>query len=688
MQKLFEKLSYLSPRDRSFVKKAYLFAKKAHLGQRRASGEPYISHPLKVAEYLADYRFEKEVISAGLLHDVCEDTEVSLKDIEKRFGKTVALLVDGVSFLGKLQTHAKLDFEKSRRKIELSKLQKLILAGAKDIRVIFIRLLDRKHNLKTLSVFPPQKQKRKAKETLLLYAPLAKKLGMGKLGGELEDLAFKYLYPEIYRQIKKLRAKYLPGTKKVIKSVERKLKKELKKRGIKVVASDCRIKHLYSLYQKLKRYEMDISRIYDLAALRIIVKTKEDCYRTLGVIHQFFPPMIGRIKDYIAHPKPNGYQSLHTTVFVKGEKPIEIQIRTLKMHYHAEYGLAAHWLYKEEYSAKDISLWLKTLRFSLRKKYDLSQIFKDSVYVFTPRGEVKELPEGATALDFAFAIHTDIGLRAQIALINGKPASLETPLQNGDIVEIKTASRPLTSALWLEKVKTPEARRKIRSFLRQQDKSEKISATKKMVLARLKTFGISADKWEQKMEEILRTFNLKEPEELYLKLSEGEIKLGRVLHRFFFAPTKSQIPRTRKVKGEVVVSGEENLKVKFAQCCHPEPPDKIVGYVSKEGIISVHKTTCPMLAYLDKTRFLPAWWKGEQKALRIVALDRPGLLKDIAEIFAEHQINILAIHSGPPDRENITEIEVAFEQPAVLDLFQLADKLHQVQGVKQVIFMS
>ncbi len=682
----WQKLNYLSDKDKEFIKKAFVFAQKAHQGQKRASGEPYFNHPLRVASLLADYKMEKEVVAAGLLHDAWEDAGVKLEEIQRQFGKVVAHLVDGVSVVGKIQTKAKLDFagrEDERKNI--LRLQKLILASAQDIRVIFIRLLDRKDNLQTLNVFPLSKQKRKAKETLLIYAPLAKKIGMGQLGGELEDMAFKYLYPQIYTRIKKLRAENLPLARSAIKAVERKIKKELKQAGIKVIESDHRIKHLYSLYQKLKRYNMDISRIYDLAALRLIVNSKEDCYRALGVIHSLFPPVPGRIKDYIAHPKPNGYQSLHTTVFVKGKRPIEIQIRTQKMHHHAEYGLAAHWLYKEEYSAKDIMAWLKTLKLALKRNYSLKNLFSDYIYVFTPKGEVVELPKGATVLDFAYAIHTEIGEKAKIGLVNGSAKPLDFVLSNAQMVEIKTASTPQVSPLWLDKVSTPQAKSKIKSFLRRQDKEEKIKEARTNLLDQLSLLGIDEQKWEERKEEIFNSSNLTE-EEFFLHFYEGEIKLQRIINRFFVPTEKRRSPK-RELLPKVLIAGEKNIKTKIAQCCRPRAHHSIIGYVSQEGTVSIHRKKCPTLAFLDKDRFVPAWWEGSEEEIEIEAWDRPGLLKDVAEVFYRRNINILAVESGKP-QGSITKIRVVIEKPIVLNLAKLGEELTHIQGVKKVKFAS
>lgn len=683
----WQKLSYLSKKDKEFVEKAFVFAKKAHQNQKRASGEPYFNHPLRVALYLAEHKMEKEVIAAGLLHDVCEDTDISLETIRKKFGQVVANLVDGVSVIGEIQTKARLNFAGSENeKKNILRLQKLILSSIKDIRVIFIRLLDRKDNLETLAVFSPQKQKRKAQETLLIYAPLAKKIKMGKLGGELEDMAFKFLFPNLYQQVKKIRDKNLPLARSSIKLVEKTIKKELKKARVKVIKSDYRLKYLFSFYQKLKRYNMDVSRIYDLVALRLIVSSKEDCYRALGVIHDVFPPMPGRIKDYIAHPKPNGYQSLHTTVFVANRAPVEIQIRTLKMHHHAEFGLAAHWLYKEKYSSKDIAHWLKALKLALKKNYSLKKLFADHIYVFTPKGEVVELPKGATVLDFAYAIHTEVGERAKMGFVNGKIKPLDFPLRNSQVVEIKTAKEPQVNSLWLDKVKTSEARAKIRSFLKSQNKEQKIKEAEKNFLDQLSFLGIDRKKWEEKKKYILNFYRLSE-RDFFLHFYEGEIKLQRIINRFFLSTKETPRPVKSKTLPKVLVAGEKTIKTKMAQCCRPKPGHSIIGYVSQRGEVSIHHAECPSLVFLDKTRLVPAWWEGVEEELEIVAWDRPGLLKDIAGVFAKKNINISVVESGE-SINHLAKIRVVIERPIMLNLTKLAEELGHVQGVKEIHFSN
>jgi len=680
---LSKKLSYLSREDRKFVKNAFDLALKAHRGQKRSSGVPYFFHPFKVALFLAEHKLEKEIIAAGLLHDVCEETNITLENLKKEFNEEVTLLVDGVSAIGKIQNQASFNFKNQNEKRQTLKLQKLILASAKDIRVIFIRVLDRKHNMEDLEVFSRKKQIRKAKETLQIYAPLAKKIGMSQLGSELEDRAFLYLYPNLYKKIKILREKNLPGTLYLIGTVKQKIIKEAKKRKIKVLEINHRTKTLYSLYKKLKHH--DISRVYDLVALRLIVRSKKECYEILGLVHGLYKPMIGRIKDFIAHPKYNGYQSLHTTVFIKGEKPLEIQIRTLKMHHHAEFGLAAHWIYKEEYSKKDIIEWIKTLNLALTKNYNLEGFFKNQIFIFTPKGKVIELPSGSTALDFAFAVHTEIGEKTKMVLVDGQIQPLDYRLKNGQVVEIKTAKLPQVSSLWLEKIKTAEARHKIHSYLRNQNKDQKIKKAKDEFFKKMTFFGQKITEWQKHLPLILNKFNFKSEEDLFLHLHDGEIKIESILN--FIIPQKQVQKKTtaQRTNGtSILVAGERGLKIKIASCCQPKPNQAILGYISKENQASIHRKNCPLVSNFDKSRIIPAWWEGEKMEFEITALDRPGLLRDITSVFAQKNINILAIQSDNRDDDS-TKIKVAFEKPIMLNYMGIVKNLENIFGVKKVI---
>lgn len=464
-----------SKSDIELITKAFEFAQKAHEGQERFSMEPYFIHPFEVAKDLANLQLDSKTIAAALLHDVCEDKSISEKTIKKEFGDETAFLVAGVTKLGQLKYHG--------AELQIENLRKMFLAMAKDIRVILIRLADRVHNMKTLQYVPEEKQKRIALETLEIYAPLANRLGMGKFKGQLEDLAFQYVYPEEYKKIKEMiKGKYEEKEKDLIK-VKYGIEKELRENDIKYFHIDSRVKHLYSLFKKLQRPEinMNIDIVYDLIALRIIVKTIEDCYKVLGIIHKMWKPIPGKIKDYIATPKPNGYQSLHTTVFATGGKITEIQIRTEQMHEEAEYGIAAHWAYAESGKPREggrfnprlswvnqLIEWQKGTKASKDFLETLRiDFFKDRVFCFTPKGDVIDLPEGATTIDFAYSIHSDIGNHASGAIVNNKFVSLDTVMKNGDIVEIQTQKNKKPSAEWLERAKTSLAKKQIRAAMKE-----------------------------------------------------------------------------------------------------------------------------------------------------------------------------------------------------------------------------
>jgi len=684
--KFLKKLAYLKPEEIEEIKRAFDFAKIAHKNQKRASGEPYIVHPLKVAMYSADYKLEKEIIISSLLHDVYEDTNFDLNYIQEKFGKDVAFLINGVSAVGKLQNGINLDFKNRNKEKERLKLQKLFLAASKDLRVLFIRIFDRKHNMENLEVFSRKKQMRKAMETLNIYAPLAKKIGMSKIGLELEDRAFAYLYPHLYKKVKELRKNNLPPILNSINKIKERIISQCRKNKINVVKVNHRIKSLYSLSQKLKKY--NISNIYDLVALRIIVKTKKECYGALGVVHQLFRPMEGRFKDFIARPKPNGYQSLHTTVFIKGRKPIEIQIRTLSMHRYAEYGIAAHWLYKEEYIPKDINKWIKTLNLALTKNYDLENLFGEEIYVFTPKGDVVELPKGSTALDFAFIIHSEVGKRAKAIFVNNQIKPLDYKLQMGEMVRVEVGNSSQISPSWLDKVYTEEAKEKIRRFLREQDKDKKIKISKEYLSKKLHFVGVNENQWKEKLPLILKRFNQKREEELLLNIYEGKIKIEAILSSFVASKEKDRkeetILRNKNIKQEVCVGGASGLKIKLSKCCFPRPSKPILGYVCRENYISIHSKECPVAMNLDKRRVVPAWWRGEKISAKIIASDRPGLLKDIASIFARRNLNILSIESGDSSEE-IAEIRIAFEKPPMLNYIEIIKSLEKIKGIKKII---
>jgi len=582
LEKIIAKCKVSNPGfDLDLIERAYEFAKKIHLGQQRMSGEEYIFHPLGAAEIVAELKVDSKTVAATLLHDVLDEGKgppASLeKEIEKEFGKDILTLVESVTKINKIK------YRGAERAAE--NLRKMFLAIAQDIRVVLIKLADRLHNMRTLAAQPPEKQLRIATETMRIYAPLADRLGIGRIKGELEDLAFQYLMPGEYQWLANQVRDQFEERERYLEKIIPYLKKEILKEGIRLVEINWRAKHYWSLYKKLQRHEMNLSRIYDLVALRIIVKDIEDCYSTLGLIHKLWRPLPGRIKDYIALPKPNGYQSLHTTVFSQGGKITEIQIRTEKMHEEAERGIAAHWYYNEQRGLKNylkrifspapekelkwiqqLQEWQKDTKVIPEEFFQSLKIdfFKDRIFVFTPRGDVIDLPEGATPLDFAYHIHSDIGQHCQGAKVDGKMVALSTPLQNGQVVEIITQKNARPSQDWLKIVKTNQALNKIRQWL-----------------GRHKTQLAGEEKEEIKKE-------LPRPEKVR---------------------TPSQPPVLKPV---VEVAGDPKIAASLAKCCSPQPPDAIAGYITLNQRITVHRADCHNLAKnKDASRLIDVSWKKE-----------------------------------------------------------------------------
>ena len=572
--------------DPKLIEKAFQFAKEAHAGQKRFSGEEYILHPLKVAQTLSKMKLEPKAIAAGFLHDVPDDTTITLKDIEKEFGREVAFLIEGVSKLGKLRypkegLEVKSPELRVKESIDLraENLRKMFFAMAKDLRVVLIKLADRLHNMETLGSLPPDKRERIALETLEIFAPLANRLGMGDMKGQLEDLSFPYLYPKEYEWLIKNVKEQYEAREKHFKKVRPLLLKILKKEGIKPIDVHSRPKHYWSLYQKLLRHEMDFDRIHDLIALRVIVNDVKTCYEAIGAIHKFWRPLPGRIKDYIAFPKPNGYQALHTTVFCSEGKIVEIQVKTKKMHEDAEYGIAAHWAVKEGINLKTQGkrfAWVEQLKDWQMKVAGPAEFLeglkvdflKNRIFIFTPKGDVIDLPEGATPIDFAYAVHTDIGNHCIAAKANGKIVQLSQPLKNGDLVEIVVDKHKNPSRDWLNSVKTSLARSRIKNWL---NKEERTKNFKNFFKEKVK--AISA-----------------------------------------FPKLRSQSQKSKKAKSEMVVSlaGETGLQIYLAKCCSPKPEEEIKAYVTKDRGASVHKVGCHNLLRAQKKwpkKIIEASWK-------------------------------------------------------------------------------
>lgn len=696
--------------DLDLVRSAYTYASQAHQGQYRDSGEPYIQHPLEVGVILAGLQLDETTVAAGLLHDVVEDTGVSLDDLERRFGKEIATLVDGVTKLEKLRFS-------SREEAQVENLRKMFLAMARDLRVILIKLADRLHNMRTLRPRREEAQKRVAQETMEIYAPLAHRLGIYEVKWELEDLAFRVLEPDKYRETAALIARRRSEREALVDQLIQQLKDKIAEVGIRADISG-RPKHIFSLYKKLK-LGRDITEIYDLIAIRVIVDEVKDCYGILGIIHSFWRPLPGRFKDYIATPKANLYQSLHTTVIGPHGEPFEIQIRTWEMHRTAEYGLAAHWVYKEGRSDRDFDKKLSWLRGLLEWHTEMrearefveavkSDIFTDLVFVFTPKGHVVDLPAGATPIDFAYAIHTEVGHRCVGAKVSGRIVPLDSQLHSGDIIEILTSKNsPGPSTDWLKIVKTSGAKNKIRQFFKRERRDENLDLGKDMLEREIKRLGLNPheltkDEWVQ---ECCKRYNVASEEELYLAIGIGTLTAGSVAARLkelydkeqaklkppeavLPTETKKEWEGYRKPSSGIRVKGIDNVLVRFSRCCNPVPGDPIIGYVTRGRGVTVHRLDCPNMAGLtrDSDRLLEVGWEEGYSAahpveIQLTAIDRPGLLAETASIIADSRINVLTSVSRA-NRNKMATIDLVL---AVRDLNQLQYVLQKLRKVRDVI---
>ncbi len=665
--------SYLPGCNTRLVEKAYEWAARLHDGQFRKSGEPYLSHPKEVAYILAQMKLDLPTIAAGLLHDAVEDTSITLKDIEREFGKEVAFIVDGVTKLKNIPG----PINKISKQAE--NIRKIIFAMSKDLRVILVKLADRLHNMRTLQYQPEHKRQRIAKETLEIYAPLAGRLGIDWVKTELEDLCFKYLYPQEYEKLKKEVEKRVAASQEYVEKVKSILQELLKRNGIegKVLG---RVKHLYSIYKKLLKYNLtinDLDQVYDIIGFRIIVNTVEECYKTLGLVHALWTQVPGRFKDYISLPKPNMYQSLHTTVLGPEGKKIEIQIRTHYMDQIANEGIAAHFLYKEGFfSSKQKQYkyleWLNKL-VELQKELKHPREFLDSlkldlfpeeIYVFTPKGDVITLPVGATPLDFAYAIHTEVGHRCVRAYVNDKLVPLDYKLDTGDIVKIETSPYQKPSRDWLKIVVTGRARSRIKQWFNREEKERLTTLGKDLLVKELKKFDISPNVLSDRSEfsSILKTLRLKSVEDLFYYIGSGKItakqvaklcrerlKIEEVLEKKedVIEEQSEKIEITQQLPKDVIlVDGAEDVLFHLAQCCRPIPGDEVIGYITRGKGISVHRIDCPNLKDLDPERLIEVKW-GDLNSrtypvhLRIVCIDRKGLLANISSAISTSESNIL-----------------------------------------------
>ncbi|TVQ47676.1 MAG: bifunctional (p)ppGpp synthetase/guanosine-3',5'-bis(diphosphate) 3'-pyrophosphohydrolase [Gloeocapsa sp. DLM2.Bin57] len=663
--------------DNRLICQAFQFAYELHKDQKRKSGEPYIMHPVAVAGLLRDLGGDSAMIAAGFLHDVVEDTEVTLEEIESRFGEQVRQLVEGVTKLGKLEFSSK-----TERQAE--NFRRMFLAMAKDIRVIVVKLADRLHNMRTLEHLSPEKQKIISLETREIFAPLANRLGIGTLKWELEDLAFKYLEPTEYREVQSYIAEKRGDREERIEKVTQILKERLQKTGIEVVEIKGRPKHLYGIYQKMQRQQKQFSEIYDIAGLRMIVKTNDECYRALAIVHDTYKPIPGRFKDYIGLPKPNRYQSLHTAVVGSNGRPLEVQIRTEEMHHIAEYGIAAHWKYKESGNSQtqptsddEKFTWLRQI---LEWQHDLKDaqeyidslrdnLFEDEVYVFTPQGDVVVLARGATPVDFAYRIHTEIGNHIKGVKINGRWSVLDSTLNNGDIVEILTSKNSHPSLDWLNFVATSTARNRIRQWYKRSHSEENTARGKELLEKELGKGGLEALLKSTTMHNVAQRCNYQKVEDLLAAIGYGEVTVSNVVNRLREAAKTQQdinkpeeelsnrvmiespkkIPVSPLTKQSPIL-GVEGLLYHLAGCCQPLPDEKIIGVVTRNARgIAIHNQNCPNLEGVEGDRLIPVEWNNVNDQgrsptypvdLAIEVIDRVGVLRDILSRLSDHNINV------------------------------------------------
>ncbi len=717
-------LQYHPSTDISMIEKAYHIASEAHKDQKRKSGEPYIIHPLCVAIILADLEMDKETIVAGILHDVVEDTVMTADEIAKEFSPEVALLVEGVTKL------TKLNFSQDKLELQAENLRKMFLAMAKDIRVIIIKLADRLHNLRTMQYQSPQKQIEKSRETMDIYAPIAHRLGISKIKVELDDLSLKYLMPEVYEDLTRQINERITEREAFIASIVQDVQKHIDNANIPAEI-DGRVKHFFSIYKKMVNQHKTLDQIYDIFAVRIKVETVRDCYAALGVIHEMYTPIPGRFKDYIAMPKSNMYQSLHTTLIGPSGQPFEIQIRTFDMHRTAEYGIAAHWKYKEnmqgstgEEKEEAKLAWLRQIlewqqetddnkEFMSAIKTDLD-LFAEQVYCFTPAGDVKNLPSGSTPIDFAYSIHTAVGNRMIGARVNGRQVTIDYKLQNGDRVEILTAQNAKgPSRDWLNIVKSTQAKTKINQWFRQEYKEDNITRGKELLNSYCKTKGIQLSDYT-KPEYIARVtekYNFRDWESVCAAIGHGGLKEGQVMNRLVeeyerdhckqvsdeeilsqMSPEGGEVVhRPRHSKGGIIVKGIDDVAVHFSKCCSPVPGDKIVGYVTRGRGVSIHRSDCINVLGMteeEKERLIEAEWQkqdNDQDAMyvtdiKIYAIDRRNIVFDVSKVFTEMLINVTSM-TLRTNRQGKATINVAFEIRGVDQLNKVIAKIRNIDDI-------
>ncbi len=733
-QKLIRMVKQYHPsQDVHLIEKAYKIAYQAHEGQCRKSGEPYIIHPVCVCIILAELELDKETIVAGMLHDVVEDTVMTSEEIAEEFSDEVALLVDGVTKL------TQINYVADKVEVQAENLRKMFLAMAKDIRVIMIKLADRLHNMRTLKYMKPEKQREKSTETMDIYAPIADRLGISKVKVELDDLSFMYLEPEMYRELTEKIALGKVQREAFIKGIVAEVRFHIEKEGIDATI-DGRAKHYFSIYKKMVTQGKTLEQIYDLFAIRIIVETERDCYTALGVIHEIYKPIPGRFKDYIAMPKPNNYQSLHTTLIGPQGQPFEIQIRTYEMHRTAEYGIAAHWKYKENQSGKNASdseeeklAWLRRIlewqrdmsdnkEFLNLLKSDLD-LFSDQVYCFTKDGDVKNLPAGSTPIDFAYAVHSAVGNKMVGARVNGNLVTIDYEIQNGDRIEIITSQNSRgPSRDWLSIVKSTQAKNKINQWFRTEFKEENIVRGKEILANYCKAQGIPLPDLlkPEYMEVCMKKYGFRDWVSVLAAIGHGGLKEGQVANKLQDAYRKknpsyatdeeileaingkkkaqgSSAPKLASVKSKsgIVVAGIDDVSVRFSKCCSPVPGDEIIGFVTRGRGVSIHRTDCINMMNLseqDRMRIIEAEWempsdgKGNElydTEIIIYAYDRLGILLEITMVFTENKIDVKSVNSRT-SKQGIATVNMGFAIHSVEELDNLTKKLRQIEGVKDI----
>ena len=724
--KLIETIRQYHPSsDLSDIERAYKVAKEAHEGQFRKSGEPYIIHPLCVAIILAELELDKESIIAGLLHDVVEDTVMTSEDVAREFGDEVALLVDGVTKL------TQLNYQHDKIEVQAENLRKMFLAMAKDIRVIMIKLADRLHNMRTMQYQSPAKQVEKSRETMDIYAPIAHRLGISKIKVELDDLSMKYLMPDTYNDLVKQVDINRPGREAFIKSIIKEVGMHISNAGIEAEI-DGRVKHFFSIYRKMVNQNKTLDQIYDIFAVRIKVDTVKDCYAALGVIHEMYKPIPGRFKDYIAMPKPIMYQSLHTTLIASNGQPFEVQIRTYEMHRIAEYGIAAHWKYKEGKtgeSDKSEEAKLSWLRQILEWQRDMSDnkeflssikndlnLFSDSVYCFTPTGDVKTLPAGSNPIDFAYSIHSAVGNKMVGARVNGKLVNIDYEIKNGDRIEIITSQNSKgPSRDWLSMVKSTQARNKINQWFKQELKEDNIIKGKELISNYCKSKGIVLSEINKPefVEKALRKYGYKDWNAVLAAVGHGALKEGQIVNKLneeyqktkkaeitdkqvldsIVASESKEKEKEKKGKGGIVVKGIHDVAVRFSKCCNPVPGDEIVGFVTRGRGISIHRTDCVNILNFpanERARLIEAEWEQTENKdekysaeINIYAGNRKGLIVDISRLFTEANIDVRFMNSRV-NKKQLATINLGFVVSGKEELNRLIDNLRKIDGVTDI----